>query len=129
MLQNQQFHLIYQSLNSLSVVELDELMTQILYVRKQKLPNVLGQSETELLQKINKGLPSSIQKRYDFLVKKRKEETLNQVEFEELLELTSYTENFNAQRLSYLLELAKLRNQTLDSVLEELEIKPRLYVA
>jgi hypothetical protein len=57
MLQNQQFHLIYQSLSSLSVVELDELMTQILYVRKQKLPNVLGQSETELLQKINKSLP------------------------------------------------------------------------
>ncbi len=128
-IENQHFKHFYQSLQELSVVELDELMTKIIYLRRQKLPTVLSQSETEVLQKINAGLPPSIQKRYNFLLKKRKEETLHQTEYEELLELTAYTEHHNAQRLKHLLELAKLRNQTLDEVMTKLEIKPRLYVA
>ncbi|MCU0393408.1 MAG: hypothetical protein MUE81_20030 [Thermoflexibacter sp.] len=127
--QNQQFQHLFQSLHELSVMELDELMAQIVYLRRQKLPTVLSESETELLHKINKGLPSSIQKRYNFLINRRKAETLLPTEYEELLELTAYTENHNAQRLAYLLELAKLRNQTLDEIITALEIKPRLYVA
>jgi hypothetical protein len=127
--QNQSFKNIYQALPELSVIELEELMTQILRLRRQKLPTVLSQNETELLLKINTGLPSTIQKRYNFLVKKRQTETLNQTEYEELLELTAYTENHNTQRLKYLLELANLRNQTLDEIITVLEIKPRLYVA
>jgi hypothetical protein len=93
------------------------------------MPTVLSQNETELLVKINAGLPTSIQKRYDFLIKKRQAENLNQTEQEELLELTAYAENHNVERLKHLLELANLRNQTLDEVITALEIKPRLYVA
>lgn len=61
-IQTQHLQHLYQSLHGLSVVELDELMTQIIYLRRQKLPTVLSQSETEILQKIYAGLPSSIQK-------------------------------------------------------------------
>lgn len=125
----QSFQEIYQSLQGLNVRELEELMTQILHLRRQKLPTVLSQNETELLKKINRGLPSSIQKRYNFLIKKRHEEALSPTEYDELLELTSYTENHDAQRLKHLLELARLRNQTLDEIITDLQIKPRLYVA
>lgn len=120
---------IYQALPELSVAELEELMTQILHLRRQKLPTVLTQSETELLQKINAGMPIALQKRYDFLIKKRQTETLNDANYEELIELTAYTENHNTQRLKYLLELANLRNKTLDEIIAELGIKPRVYVA
>jgi hypothetical protein len=118
---------ISQALPTLSVMELDELMTQILRLRRQKLPTVLTQSETELLQKINAGLPLAIQKRYDFLIKKRQSETLHDAEYEELLELTAYSENHNNQRLKHLLELASIRSQSLDDIIRDLGIKPRVY--
>lgn len=127
-IQSQQFHSIYQSLSELSVIELDEMMNRIVSLRRQKLPTVLSQVETELLQKINAVLPPTIQKRYDFLLKKRREETLGESEYQELLELTSYTENHTNQRLTYLLGLAKVRNRTLDEIIADLEMKPRLYV-
>ncbi len=127
-IQSQQFYSIYQSLSELSVIELDEMMNRIVSLRRQKLPTVLSQVETELLQKINAVLPPTIQKRYDFLLKKRRDETLNESEYQELLELTSYTENHTNQRLTYLLELAKVRNRTLDELVADLEMKPRFYV-
>ena len=37
-------------------------------------------------------------------------------------------ESLNVQRLENLLELAKFRNETLDSVIEQLELKTELYV-
>jgi len=70
-----------------------------------------------------------IQKRYNFLIKKRNNETLTDEEYQELLELTTYMENLGVKRLEYLLELAKLRNLSLDEIVEQLQLKPRLYVA
>jgi len=123
----QQLNTIYQSLSILNVIELEQVMQEVLILRRKKLPTVLSQNETELLKKINTGAPSVIQKRYNFLVKKRNNETLNDVEYLELLELTAYMENLGVKRLEYLLELAKLRNSTLDEVVEQLQLKPRLY--
>lgn len=124
-----ELHTFQQSLQDLTVAELDNIMAQILAIRKQKLPSVLSQNETILLQKINAGLPTHIQKRYDSLAKKRKQETLTTTEHEELLELTDYTEQHQAERLRHLIELASLRNQTLDDLMTNLQIKPVLYVA
>jgi len=123
----QQLNTIYQTLSTLNVIELEQVMQEVLILRRKKLPTVLSQNETELLKKINTGAPSVIQKRYNFLVKKRNNETLNDVEYLELLELTAYMENLGVKRLEYLLELAKLRNSTLDEVVEQLQLKPRLY--
>ncbi len=124
-IQNTQF---YQTLASLSVSELDTLLGEIIALRKQKLPNVLSTVETELLRKINVGVLPTIQKRYNFLLKKRQKETLTEEDYEELLTLTSYIENHNAQRLSYIIELAQIRNTTVDEIIASLELKPRLYI-
>ena len=124
-IQNPQF---YQTLNKLSVNELDELIGEIMQLRKQKLPNVLSNIETELLRKINTGVLPTIQKRYAILFKKRQKETLTDADYEELIALTSYIENHNAQRLSYIIELSQIRNTTVDDVIASLELKPRLYV-
>ena len=125
----QQLNSIYQSLSILNVVELEQVMQEVLVLRRKKLPTVLTQHETELLRKINAGAPAVIQKHYNFLVKKRNNETLSDDEYQELLELTAYMENLGVKRLEYLLELAKLRNSTLDEIVEQLQLKPRLYVA
>jgi len=125
----QQLNSIYQSLSILNVIELEQVMQEVLVLRRKKLPSVLTQHETELLRKINAGAPAVIQKHYNFLVKKRNNETLSDDEYQELLELTAYMENLGVKRLEYLLELAKLRNSTLDEIVEQLQLKPRLYVA
>ena len=124
-IQNPQF---YQTLNKLIVNELDELIGEIMQLRKQKLPNILSNIETELLRKINAGVLPTIQKRYAILFKKRQKETLTDADYEELIALTSYIENHNAQRLSYIIELSQIRNTTVDDVIASLELKPRLYV-
>lgn len=128
-MQNLHFQHISQGLEALSILELEELMQQILRVRKQKMPSVLSQPESELLRKINAALPKTIQRRYISLLKKRYAETLTEIEHEELLELTAFQEAHTAKRLGYLVELAKLRNQSLDEILVALQIKPRVYVA
>ncbi len=129
LIHNQQLNNIYQSLSILNVIELDQVMQEIILLRRKKLPTVLTQNETELLRKINSGAPSVIQKRYNFLVKKRNNESLNESEYQELLELTSYMENLGVKRLEYLLELARLKNLSLDDIIEQLQLKPKLYVA
>lgn len=129
LIHTQQLNNIYQSLSILNVIELDQVMQEVIILRRKKLPSVLTQNETELLKKINSGAPTVIQKRYDFLIKKRSNETLKDEEYQELLELTAYMENLGVKRLEYLLELAKLRNLSLDEIVEQLQLKPRLYVA
>lgn len=104
-------------------------MKRVVQIRQQKLPNVLPLLETDLLREINRGVSVSIQKRYDILSKKRKKETLTDLEYAELLELNTYFEQHNVRRLELLLELAKIRNQTLDQVIQALEIKPGINVA
>jgi hypothetical protein len=73
-------------------------------------------------------LPKKLQNRYNVLVKKRHNETLTDVEYQELLNLTAQVESFNNQRLLHLIELSKLRNESLDEVMSSFELKPRLYV-
>ena len=120
---------MFQSLNNLSLIELDEVMNRIIGIRRQKLPSVLSETETNLLQKINKGIPKEIQKKYNRLAKKRDGYSLTKEEYNELLELTTYIESHDVRRLSYLIELSKIRNKSLDEILDELQIKPQIHVA
>jgi hypothetical protein len=120
---------IYKSLNQLNVADLDKVMHQIIDLRQKKNPSILSKKESDLLKAINAGLPKELQNRYNVLVKKRHKETLTDTEYEELLMLTEQVEKLDNQRLSYLLELAKLKNQSLDDVITSLELKPRLYVS
>jgi len=126
---SQQFDPIFQSLSILNVNELDLLMQEILVLRRQKMPSVLTKSETELLRNINAGAPTVIQRKYNSLVKKRSDETLSDEEYSELLKLTSYMESLNVKRLANLIELANLRNVSLDELIEQLQIKPRYNAA
>ena len=119
---------ISQALPQLGVAELDSLMLQIIDLRKSKLPGVLNGKETKLLQAINRGVPTEIKERYDVLIGKKEKEDLTEDDYQELIELTAYMENHNVQRLKSLVELAKLRNVSLDDIIAQLELKPRAYV-
>ena len=128
-IQNPRLDAIFNSLNDLNINELDNVMQNILRLRKNKLPSVLSETETALLKKINIGIPAAIQNRYNKLLKTKQKETLSETEYDELLELTAYAESHDNQRLTYLIALAQYRNQSLDEILLSLGIKPRIYVA
>ncbi len=127
-IQNQQLNTIYNALNTLNIKELDDVMEQILGLRRQKMPNALSEEATGLLKKINTTVPSAIQKRYDKLLQLKEKESLSELEYEELLTLTSHIEHHDNQRLVHLIALAKYQNQSLDDVILSLEIKPLIYV-
>lgn len=87
----------------------------------------LPRAESELLLKINEGVPSDIQKRYNELIAKRQAETLTPDEYEELLRLTQQVENLEVRRVENLAELARLRGMSLTALMENLGIRPPAY--
>jgi hypothetical protein len=81
--------------------------------------------ESALLMKINEGWPEENWRRYGELICKRRAETLTEPEREELIALGDDLEMWNVRMLERLLELARLRQTSLDAVMKELGIKPR----
>ncbi len=120
LVQSTQLNNIYNALNSLNVNELEAVMQQVIGIRKQKMPNVLSEIETDLLRKINAPIPVSIQKRYNKFVKQKAAEQLDEAAHTELLELVAYMEGHDNQRLKYIVELSQYRNEDLEATLNSL---------
>jgi len=84
-------------------------------------------TEAELLHKIRPdlGLASEIWNRYDQLVRQRRTEQLTDYEYEELIALNDIIEHANVERIKLLIQLAKLRQTSLEQVMNDLGIRPR----
>ena len=120
---------ILNSMNQLDSKELDVLFFRIKKQKYKNYPTVLSKPESELLENINSGLPAGLQKRYENLRLKRINETLTENEYAEFLKLIEKIEKFDVERMRNLIELAKLRNITLNELSEQLGLKPQMYVA
>jgi len=118
---------LLKAAGQLSQTELEQFACQIIALRAQRQAPSLPQSEAELLLKINQGVPSEVQKRYDELVTKRREESLTPDEFDELLHLTNQIEGLEARRVEYLAELARLRQTSLTKLMKDLGIRSPAY--
>jgi hypothetical protein len=116
---------LLEAVKQLNSSELDEFTKQVVLLRAQRRTPHLSQRETELLQKINIGISSETLEPYRELKKKRDLEQLNQAEHEELLRLNNSIEKFNVERIGFLVELAQLRNQPLQLLMDELGIRPQ----
>ncbi len=81
------------------------------------------QREMELLQKINLGLPTELWQRYANLQEKRQSETLLPEEQAELITISDRIEAANAERMPYLIELAQLRQVSLETLLHQLGLQ------
>ena len=108
--------------------ELDQFVKKLLSLRRQSEIPQLPMRESELLLKINQGVPAQLQQRFDQLVEIRRDNTLTPGEYQELLALTEQIEQFDVERLQWLIELAQLRGLTLDELMQQLGINPRPYV-
>jgi hypothetical protein len=84
----------------------------------------LSEKESELLLAINRSLPAAKTQQYQELTARRRAETLNPMEHQELLDLTDDVERLQAERIEHLAELAHLRGKPLGVLMEELGIRP-----
>ncbi len=93
--------------------------------RAQAAPKDL--SEKQLLAEINRGLTAAEWKRYQELIDRRRQETLTSDEHAELIATTDRLEEANVFRVQCLAELASRRQVTIDVLMGELGIKPKVY--
>lgn len=94
---------------------------------KQDMPR-LSKAESELMQRINEGLPVETWRQYHALIAKREAGTLTADEQQVLVGLIDQVELAHARRLGSLLELAHLRGTTLDTLMDALGIAKPTYV-
>jgi hypothetical protein len=104
--------------------ELKSFVARIFALKAREETPSLPQRESELLLKINQGVPEEMQRRYDSLIGKRRDHKLNKAEHRELLMLTQQIEQLDAERLKWLSELAQLRGVSLPDLMHDLGIKP-----
>jgi hypothetical protein len=119
---------LLKAADQLSQSELEQFALQVMALRAQRRAPSLPQAEAELLLKINQGVPSEIQRRYDELIGKRRAESLTSDEYEDLLRLTDQIEKLEARRMEYLAELARRRRTSLAELMGNLGIRPPAHV-
>ena len=115
---------LLRAIQRLEPREIELLVVRILQLRAERSAPSLPPRETELLAKINQGLPERDARRYQELIGKRRGETLTPEEHRELLRLTDAAEIIQAERIRHLTELAQIRATTLDALMEELGLHP-----
>lgn len=104
--------------------QFDWFVGQVLRLRAERIAPVLPAAESDLLQKINRGLPQAMQERLNELIQKRRAETINSKELRELKKLTDKIEKLDAERLELLTKLAALRNVPLRKLIKQLGLEP-----
>ena len=113
------FDELLKAVGQLDAGELDKLMSQVILLKaKRRSPN-LSQNETELILKVNRGLATDSQKRFDELSKKRQDENLSPSEHKELLDLVEQIERLDADRIGYMAELARIRGISLSELMKQ----------
>ena len=112
------------ALQKLETPELERIVSRLIGLKAERAAPHLPQKESELLLKINQGLPDDVARRYRDLIDRRRAGVLHPGEHEELLRLTDQAEGLEADRLGHLAELARLRGTSLSALMEELGIQP-----
>jgi plasmid rolling circle replication initiator protein Rep len=82
-------------------------------------------TEAELIYRIAQTLPESFWQRYAELRHKLKAETITKAEHQELITLSDEKEAHDVERLRNLIELSKRRKTPLETLMQELDIRPR----
>lgn len=114
---------LFNAVQQMPQNELEKFVTRVLALRARYYAPVLSETESELLLKINRGVPEALQKRYNALIAKRQAETLSKKEYDELLRMTNRIERLDVERMKYLAALARLRKKSLTTLMRELGIK------
>jgi hypothetical protein len=115
---------IFREVKKLSPPEVKEL-GRLLFDLEIEQHAWKPESEEELVHQIINWGPSELLERYFELHRKRRENAISDEEYQELLGLIDKVGMFKADRLRRLIELAKLRNTTLNELVSQPEFAPR----
>ncbi len=118
---------LLKAVQQLPPTELDKFVDQVLSLRAHHVTPSLPRTESELLLKINQGIPADLQKRYDELIGKRNAESLTESDHQELLVLTKQVEKIEVQRVEDLSELARIRHTSLAQLMQSLGLRTPEY--
>ncbi|MEM1327982.1 MAG: hypothetical protein AAGI23_18630 [Bacteroidota bacterium] len=100
---------------------LNDLIVEIL--QEEVKNEVDTTSESYLLQQVNLGIPIEQWHRYHSLIEKRNAVQLTTEEQQELIHLSDTIEERNAERMSYIFELAAKRQVAPESIIQELGLQ------
>ena len=121
------FEEVLQGMARMQMQDLERFVDRAIALQAQRRAPSLSRRETELLQKINQGLPAQMRQRYEELNDKLHEETILPEEHEELLQLVERVELADAERLQHLIELARIRNISVEELMSQLDIRRPAY--
>jgi hypothetical protein len=115
---------LLKAVQQLGPEEFEAFLEQALALRKSSNPAVLSATESRLLERINRGIPDEVSRRYAELARKRKRRALTADEHRELLALTHEVETRDADRAAALVRLAKARRVPVRTLIKTLGIRP-----
>jgi hypothetical protein len=118
---------LIKAANQLNEIDLNQLLHQIVVLRARRKTPILPEEEAQLLLKINQGIPSDLRTSYQILREKREAETLDDRQYDSLIQLSNQIEQIGAQRLEALAKLAQLRQVSLIDLMETLGIQSLSY--
>ena len=115
---------VMEGIAKLDLKDLESFASKVNYLIARKKASEMPERMVFLLEKINTGLPDEIQEKYLTLIEKSANETLSETEHMQLLQLIPKVEAKQVERLKYLIELAHLKNISVDQLMEQLGITP-----
>jgi hypothetical protein len=113
---------LLKAVEQLSPQELEQFVFQVLSLRARRESPALSATDSQLLLRVNRGLPEDLGRRYAELIARRQSENLDQNELAELRQLTNVVESFEADRVSALIDLARSRGISLETLMIDLGI-------
>ena len=113
---------VLKGISELDTKDLENFMQKLGHLIARRKVTTLPEREAVLLMKINNAIPPTLQKRYETLLEKNREERITPIEHQELLKVIEKVEVKNAERLEHLIELSRLRNISLDELMKQLHL-------
>ena len=111
---------ILDEMGRLTVRQLERVIEKAALLRLQKRKRVMPLRESDLLQKIGRGLSQEKNLRLQQLEQKLRDEVITRNEHSELLRLTNELERLASQRLKALRDLAVLRRTSVAKLMQEM---------
>ena len=114
---------ILEAVKQLPTKELESFVNQVLTFQAKKRTNNLPDAETRLIKNIYRKFSAEKLSLLKQLREKLAAEDLSENEYENLASLTDSLEEFHAQRMKGLVELAKIRGLSLEATMTQLGIR------
>lgn len=112
-----------EAAEQLQTADLEKLAHRLMQINARRRATNLPQREVELLEGIAQFSTFERQARYRLLASEMQRRSLTPEEQSELHELIAISEAQTAQRLALLVELSQLRQESLPTLMKQLQIK------